>query len=83
MYPPHLAKGCRLNDCDATTWYAEKVEAASKGLPTWKHNSFAAHRALPRKQLWQLVRYFPCDVRSPFTLRLGCEESICSQPAQG
>ena len=54
----HLLKGCQLNDCDATSRYTSRSEAAARGLSESKDCSFAARPAVPKDHLRQLAR---CD----------------------
>ena len=69
MYLAHLVKGCGLNDCDAASWYTDRVEAAAKGLSKAKDCSSAARPAIYKDQLCQFVDTFP--FRDEFALPPG------------
>ena len=58
MYLAHPVKGGKLNYCDATSWYSDRVKAAVRGLSNSKNCSPVARPAVSRDQLCQLVRFF-------------------------
>ena len=58
MYLSHLVKGLQLNDCDATSWYVDRVRATAKGPPKSEGRPFAARPAVSKAQPCQLVRAF-------------------------
>ena len=66
MYPPRVVEGCRLKDCDATSWCTDRGEAVTKGPSLSKDSSFAARPALPEEQPCQLARIL--SLRDAFTL---------------
>ena len=66
MFLAHLVKGRHLNDCDATSWYTDRLKAAAKALPESKDCFFAARPAISKGQLCQLVR--TCSLRDKFAL---------------
>ena len=55
MYLAHLAEGRRLIECDATSWYTDRVKAAARGLSKSEACSFAVRPAVSKDQLCQLV----------------------------
>ena len=58
MYFSHLGKGRQLNDCDASSWYTDRAEAAANGFSKSKDCSFGARPAVSTEQLCKLVRTF-------------------------
>ena len=66
MYLLHLVAGRQLNDCDATTWYTDRVEASAKDPSTSKDGSFAARPAVSKAQFCRFVGAF--SLRDEFTL---------------
>ena len=66
MYLAHLVKWRHLNDCDATSWYTDRLKAAAKALPESKDCFFAARPAISKDQLCQFVR--TCSLRDESAL---------------
>ena len=68
MYLAHLAKACQLNDCDTTSWYADRVRGAAVGLSNARDCSFAARPAVSKDQLCDW--YGPSPYRTSFLFSL-------------
>ena len=56
MYVAHLAKGCQLNDCDATSRFAARVPAAARGLNKSKDSSVSTRPSIDERRLRQRAR---------------------------
>ena len=57
--------GCQLNDPDATSWYADRANAAARGVSKSKDFPLAARPAVPGDRLRQSVGTF--SLREEFT----------------
>ena len=54
----HLVKGRQLNDCDATSWYAGRANAAAEGVSKSEDCSISVRPAASEDQLCWLAGTF-------------------------
>ena len=64
MYVAHVVKGGQRNDCDGTSWYTDRANAAAEGLSKSKDFSSTVRPAVPKDLVCESVR--TCSLRDEF-----------------
>ena len=82
MFLADLVEDCQLNDCNATSWFCERVTAVPKGLRKSRDGPFSSRPPITKHQLCELVRLFcpPDEFSLPAVIRWSSLRRVNSEP---